>query len=50
MKLEVRVPGGSLQIELDDDYRASMTGPAERVHEGEFSSEFLEGVPCEGDK
>jgi diaminopimelate epimerase len=35
---EVRLPGGSLDIEYRDDERVLMTGPAETVFEGEWPS------------
>jgi len=35
-KMEVRLPGGNLQIEITPGYRVFMTGPAEVVFEGEF--------------
>jgi diaminopimelate epimerase len=36
----VRMPGGSLSIEIGDDWSVSMTGPVASVSEGNFTPEF----------
>ncbi len=38
--VEVRLPGGTLRIEYDEDGRVWMTGPAETVFEGRWGVEF----------
>jgi diaminopimelate epimerase len=35
----VHMPGGPLQVEIDDSYRVTQTGPATRVAAGEIASE-----------
>jgi diaminopimelate epimerase len=35
MPVTVRLPGGTLEISVDDDLSVRMKGPAERVFEGE---------------
>lgn len=35
----VHMPGGPLQVEIDDSYRVTQTGPATRVAEGEIAPE-----------
>ncbi len=42
-RVRVVMPGGSLLIELDDDYQVRMTGPVTRIAEGVISPECLEG-------
>ncbi|MCH8883204.1 MAG: diaminopimelate epimerase, partial [SAR324 cluster bacterium] len=37
----VRMPGGNLSVELDESYRAVLTGPVAAVGSGELSAEFL---------
>ena len=45
--LRVRCPGGVLRVEFVDE-RAFLTGPVEKVCEGDFAPEFLRkcGLPC----
>jgi len=43
-KLKVIMPGGTLDIEVNDDWSLKMKGPAEEVFEGNFSSELLERI------
>jgi diaminopimelate epimerase len=43
-KLSVIMPGGVLDIEVNDDLSLRMKGPAEEVFEGNFSSELLERI------
>lgn len=40
--ITVLMPGGTLLIEVADDFSVRMTGPATRVAEGELSQECLE--------
>jgi diaminopimelate epimerase len=42
-QVRVVMPGGSLLIELDDDYQVRMTGPVTRIAEGVIDPECLEG-------
>jgi diaminopimelate epimerase len=35
----VHMPGGQLEVEIDDSYRVTQTGPATRVAEGEIAAE-----------
>jgi diaminopimelate epimerase len=37
----VRLPGGSLVVEVRPDWRVFMTGPAEEIYHGDLSLEFL---------
>jgi diaminopimelate epimerase len=37
----VELPGGSLLVEVDPDWRVHMTGPAEEIYHGDLSREFL---------
>ncbi len=39
--IAVRMPGGSLEVEVSRDYDVSLRGPAEKVAEGTLSSGFL---------
>ena len=39
----VHMPGGELQLEIDDDYAVTMTGPATRVGEMQLELEALTG-------
>ncbi len=41
----VRMPGGSLWIEVERDFRVSMQGPAEKIAEGKLGAEFLAQNP-----
>lgn len=43
-RVTVRMPGGQLQIELDDDYNIRMTGPVRQIAEGVLSAELLEDL------
>lgn len=40
--VKVSLPGGTLEVEVMDDYRVFMTGPAEEIFHGDLSLEFLE--------
>ncbi len=46
-RIEVEMPGGTVEIMLNDDLQAWMRGPAERVFEGEIPEEIEE---AEGDQ
>ena len=35
-KVEVRMPGGTLQVEVDDEFRLKLTGPATPVYRGKL--------------
>ena len=37
----VELPGGPLTVEVQDDWRVFMTGPAEEIYHGDCSREFL---------
>lgn len=37
----VELPGGSLEVEVDEDWRVYMTGPSEEIYHGDSSREFL---------
>lgn len=41
----VRMPGGELQVELTEDFQATLTGPARKVADGRLSAEFLANAP-----
>jgi diaminopimelate epimerase len=38
----VHMPGGTIAIEIGDNYAITMTGPVTRVAEGELDNEMLE--------
>ena len=38
----VHMPGGTIAIEIGDNYAITMTGPVTRVAEGELHNEMLE--------
>lgn len=38
----IELPGGTLEVEVHDDLRVFMTGPAEEISHGDLSLEFLE--------
>ncbi len=40
----VHLDGGDLTIEVADDLAVRLTGPVERIHRGEFSAEFVDGL------
>jgi diaminopimelate epimerase len=40
-KVAVQMPGGTIQIEIEDGYHIRMTGPATRVAEGTLDAEML---------
>lgn len=42
--ITVHMPGGTIHIQLDADYRAIMTGPVNRVFEGSLFMEAIEGA------
>jgi len=37
----VELPGGTLEVEVGDDWRVFMTGPAEEIYHGDLSQEFI---------
>jgi diaminopimelate epimerase len=39
--VEVRMPGGTLRVELDERYAARLTGPVAAVAQGDFHPAFL---------
>ncbi len=43
-KVSVIMPGGTLSIEVNDDWNLRMKGPAEQVFEGTFSKELIERI------
>ena len=43
-KLSVIMPGGILKIEVHDDWSLRMKGPAEKVFEGNFSTELIDRI------
>lgn len=43
-KLSVIMPGGILDIEVNDDWSLRMKGPAEKVFEGSFSNELVDRI------
>jgi len=38
----IKMPGGSLDIEIDDNYSLTMTGRVQQIAEGHFSAEFVD--------
>jgi diaminopimelate epimerase len=42
-RVEVEMPGGTLEVELSQDFRARLTGAVTRVAEGRISPEAFEG-------
>ncbi|MGE5389536.1 MAG: diaminopimelate epimerase [Deltaproteobacteria bacterium] len=40
----IHMPGGQLQIEVDDDYNIRMTGPVRQIAEGVLSAELIEDL------
>ena len=36
------MPGGSLDIEVDNNYNITMTGEVQQIVKGHFSSEFVD--------
>jgi len=40
----IRMPGGQLQIELDDDFNIRMTGPVRQIGEGSLNPELIEDL------
>jgi diaminopimelate epimerase len=40
----VHLDGGDLTIEVGDDLAVRLTGPVERIHRGEFSAQFVDGL------
>jgi len=43
-KITVKMQGGELKIEFDDDFNATMTGHVSAVYTGELKKEFFEGI------
>ncbi len=41
-KIRVHMPGGIIQIQFDDRFRATMTGPVIKVCEGRVANEILD--------
>ncbi len=41
-KIKIKMPGGSLDIEVDNNYNITMTGEVQQIVEGYFSSEFVD--------
>jgi diaminopimelate epimerase len=39
--ITIIMPGGNLQIEIDDDWNIQMTGEVEEIASGTFSKELL---------
>jgi len=37
----VELPGGTLEVEVGDDWRVFMTGPAEEIYHCDLSQEFI---------
>ncbi|HDY69614.1 MAG TPA: diaminopimelate epimerase [Actinobacteria bacterium] len=42
--MTVHLPGGDLEIEVDDDLNVTMTGPAEEVYSGNMSEGFIKRI------
>ncbi|MBI4660429.1 MAG: diaminopimelate epimerase [Verrucomicrobia bacterium] len=42
--ISVRMPGGAIEIEIQDNFHVLMTGPVTRVAEGELSPEIFETI------
>lgn len=43
-KVKVKMPGGELFIEIDDEFNVRMTGPVRQIAEGILSDELLEDI------
>ena len=43
-QITVHMPGGNIEISIDDEFRITMTGPVTRVAEGHLSSEIFENL------
>lgn len=43
-KIDVHMPGGTLQIEVDESEHVHMTGPVTNVAEGDFSNEMWQAI------
>lgn len=43
-KISIIMPGGILEIEVNDDWSLRMKGPAEKIFEGNFSPELLDRI------
>jgi len=43
-QITVHMPGGNLEISIDDEFRITMTGPVTRVAEGFLSGEMFENL------
>jgi diaminopimelate epimerase len=41
-KIKIKMPGGSLDIEVDNNYNITMTGEVQQIVKGHFSSEFVD--------
>lgn len=40
--ISVHMPGGEIEIQLDDDFSATMTGPVTKICDGNIADEFFE--------
>jgi diaminopimelate epimerase len=43
-KLDVKMPGGTLQIEIDEAWNIKMTGEVREIASGTLSSELIDGL------
>jgi len=43
-RVTIHMPGGRLQIEVDDDYNIRMTGPVRQIAEGVLAAELIEDL------
>ncbi len=41
-RIKIKMPGGSLDIEVDNNYNITMIGEVQQIAEGHFSSEFVD--------
>ncbi len=41
-KIKIKMPGGSLDIEVDNNYNITMTGEVQQIVKGHFSNEFVD--------
>ena len=41
-KINIKMPGGSLDIEVDNNYNITMTGEVQQIVKGHFSNEFVD--------
>lgn len=45
-KLNMKMPGGTLQLEIDDDWNIKMEGEVKEIASGYFSDELIEDILC----